>query len=406
MKLTKFLFLSLLATLFVSCGDDDEGTTTEPVSDQTKSGELTADETWTSDQIYHLDGKVIVADGVTLTIEAGTIIKGMEGQETLASALVVDQGGTLIAEGTASNPIIFTSELDNIEVGETEGTNLTTADKGLWGGVIILGYAPISVSGDVETAQIEGIAATESYGQYGGNNPADNSGSLSYISIRHGGVTIGDDNEINGLSLGGVGSGTSIDHIEIVGNQDDGIEFFGGTVSVSYAIIYDQGDDGFDTDQAWAGTLDNGMVILGSGSGTALELDGPEGSATTEDGHTIKNVTLIGAGDSKMADCRDGLIANLENILAYNFSASGTVKINGADAATELSADRITFSNWEIVLPSGITSVDELISGDYTAGDETKFTDNATAIADAASATVGATPSGYSWTYAASKSAF
>ncbi|MCR9229188.1 MAG: hypothetical protein NXH90_17340, partial [Flavobacteriaceae bacterium] len=217
MKKILFSLLTIASFAVSSCSSDDNGGTTPTDDDPTppetgeeitKTGYIAEDETWEAENVYILDGKVIVADGVTLTIEPGTIIKGEEGQETLASALVVDQGGTLMAEGTPSAPIIFTSVLDGIEPGETTGT-LTTADTGLWGGVIVLGKAPISVNGDIETAQIEGLPADEDYGQYGGTDAADNSGSLKYISIRHGGVAIATDNEINGLTLGGVGSGTT-----------------------------------------------------------------------------------------------------------------------------------------------------------------------------------------------------
>ncbi|WP_405384471.1 hypothetical protein [Maribacter sp. LLG6340-A2] len=366
----------------------------------TKTGVINSDETWTAENIYILDGRVIVNEGATLTIEAGTIIKGEEGLETLASALVIDQGATLIAEGTASEPIIFTSVLDGISQGETTGT-LGVADTGLWGGIIVLGYAPISVNGDLETAQIEGLPADESYGQYGGTDPADSSGSLKYISIRHGGITIGQDNEINGLTLGGVGSGTVIENIEVVANQDDGIEWFGGSVNVTNAIVWSQGDDGFDTDQAWSGTLTNGVVVMGTESGSGLELDGPEGSAATEGGFTMENITLIGAGtSSKYADLRDGLIANLNNVFAYGFNAEATVNISGEDSATELSADRITFSNWEIVLPEGLTTIGEVFAGDFNAGDETKFTENATAVQ---TGTVGADLSAFAWASAATE---
>jgi len=406
----KFIFSLLTIASFAvsSCSSDDNGGT-DPTDDDppvtseeiTKTGFITADETWEAENVYILDGKVIVADGVTLTIEAGTIIKGEEGQETLASALVVDQGGTLIAEGTPSSPIIFTSVLDGIEPGETTGT-LTTADTGLWGGVIVLGKAPISVNGDIETAQIEGLPADEDYGQYGGTDPADDSGSLKYISIRHGGVAIAADNEINGLTLGGVGSGTTIDHIEIVANQDDGIEWFGGTVSVTNALVWSQGDDGFDADQAWTGSMTNGVVVMSTESGSALELDGPEGSAATEGGYTFEDITLIGAGTSSMyADLRDGLIADLNNIFAYDFGAAATVNINGADSATELTNDRITFSNWEIVLPEGVVMAD-IFAGDFAEGDESKFLDNATAVG---SGSVGANIDAFSWTLAASESA-
>lgn len=319
---------------------------------------------------------------------------------------MVDQGGKLMAEGTADNPIIFTSVLDDITVGQKKGSNLTIANVGLWGGIIVLGKAPISVSGDLETKQIEGIPATDSFGQYGGTIANDNSGVLKYISIRHGGITIGSDNEINGLTLGGVGSGTTIDHIEVVANQDDAIEWFGGTVNVTNVVTYAQGDDAIDADEAWSGTLDNALVIMGADSDSALELDGPAGSAATEAGYTIKNVTLKGAGTaSKYADLRDGLIANMDNILAYGFGADSVVKVNGGDSVAELAADRITFSNWEIVLPAGVTTVSSLITGANT-GDETKFTNNATAITAASAATVGANTSIFSWTYAKSVNAF
>ncbi len=369
-----------------------------------KSGILTADETWTAENIYVMEGKVVVGDGATLTIEAGTIIKGAEGQETTASALVVDQGGKLMAEGTPGKPIIFTSVLDGIKQGETAST-LDNSSTGLWGGVIVLGKAPISVNGDLETAQIEGIPADESYGQYGGTDPADNSGVLKYISIRHGGITIGQDNEINGLTLGGVGNGTVIENIEVIANQDDGIEWFGGTVNVTNALVWAQGDDGFDADQSWSGTLSNGIVIMSDESGSALELDGPEGSAATEDGFTMEHITLIGNGsNSYYADLRDGLIANLNNVLAHGFGATASVNSAG-DTATELANDRLTFSNWEIVLPEGVVAGD-LFTGNFIAGDEAKFLDNLETPASAEAATVGADASAFTWTFAYGAEAF
>lgn len=408
MKKIKLLpVVTLVAILMTACSSDDDNFNPDPdpgpVGEEiTKTGKISENETWTAENIYVLDGKVVVSEGATLTIEPGTIIKGAEGQESLASALVVDQGAKLMAEGTPSKPIIFTSVLDGIEQGQTTGT-LSDSDVGLWGGIIVLGKAPISVNGDVQTAQIEGIPATEDYGQYGGTDSADNSGSLKYISIRHGGITIGADNEINGLTLGGVGSGTSIDHIEVVANQDDGIEWFGGTVNVTNALVWSQGDDGFDADQAWSGTLSNGVVIMGGESGTALELDGPEGSAATEAGFTMENITLIGAGtSSKYADLRDGLIVNLNNVFAYGFGADATVSINGADTAAELASDRIAFSDWEIVLPEGIT-MDQVFTGDYNEGDEVKFLNNAQAVGSQGG--VGANMDVFSWTFAATKGA-
>lgn len=409
-----FFTLITLALFAVNCSSDDDnnnggdgggGGTTDPQVVQ-KVGLITADERWTADNIYVLNGKVVVDDGVTLTIDAGTIIKGAQGQGSLATALVVDQGGRVEANGTASQPIIMTSTLDEIEPGEINSPNLTVNDTGLWGGLIILGRAPISVSGDVEQAQIEGIPATDSFGQYGGTNPNDNSGIYRFISVRHGGITIGSDNEINGITMGGVGAGTIMENLEVVANQDDGFEWFGGTVNGSNLITYGHGDDGFDADQAWAGTVTNGLVIQTGESGSALELDGPEGSAATEDGYTFQDITLIGepSTNSLIADLRDGLIVNLDNILVYNFGAGSQVRISGDDSQTELANDRITFSNWEVVLPSGVT-IGDLLTGALP-GDEVKFTANASGVANAGAATTGADTSVFGWTFSSANSAF
>ena len=138
---------------------------------------------WTSDKEYHLDGYVFVEDGSTLNIEAGTIIKGLATPSTgdVSSALIVSRGGMINAVGTAERPIIFTAEFDDV----TDPTDLTAADKGLWGGIIILGSAIIGADGGVQN--VEGIPSTEGRAEYGGNNNEDNSGVLKYVSIRHGG---------------------------------------------------------------------------------------------------------------------------------------------------------------------------------------------------------------------------
>jgi len=164
----------------------------------------------------------------------------------------------------------------------------------LWGGLIILGNAPISAkSGDTE-AQIEGIPADEEFGKYGGMDPEDNSGIIKYVSVRHGGTLIGDNNEINGITFGGVGNGTTVEYIEVVANLDDGVEFFGGTVNVKNVIVANGEDDGLDIDQNYSGTIENAFVIQsGATAGdNALEIDGPEGTTYTDGLFTIKNVTL------------------------------------------------------------------------------------------------------------------
>ena len=158
------------------------------------SGEITENTTWTANNIYILAGKVVVGKEITLTIEPGTIIKGKPGSGSLASALIVQRDAKIEAIGTAEKPIIFTAESDNIGVGQTAGTNLDENQRGLWGGILVLGRASGSFSGDVNEIQIEGIPADDIFGLYGAGdalNDEDNSGTLKYISIRHGGALIG-----------------------------------------------------------------------------------------------------------------------------------------------------------------------------------------------------------------------
>ncbi len=289
------------------------------------TGTIGQNTTWTADRIYELANKVVVAEGVTLTIEAGTIIKGRAGSGSLATALIVARGGKIMAEGTAGKPIIFTSVEDNIKIGELRGTNLTQDDKDKWGGVIILGKAPVSAeNGDTES-QIEGIPAEESYGLYGGSDANDNSGVLRYVSIRHGGAEIGAGNEINGLTLGGVGAGTVIEDIEIFATLDDGVEFFGGTVNVTNLVVSYQGDDGIDIDQNYAGTVAN-FVVMHGGSGTdeGLEIDGPEGTTHTTGLFTLKNglVTSLGGVDGGTpADLKSKAQGTLDNVVFANYAA-------------------------------------------------------------------------------------
>lgn len=271
--------------------DNDDQQTTFAATVDVKSGisvssDIAEDVTWESGKVYILESRIAVLDGVTLTIEPGVIVKGEAGTGANATALVVARGGMIMAEGTATSPIIFTSVADNIVPGEIASPNLAADLDGLWGGVLILGKAPISVDGDGEEASIEGIPADDLNGKYGGTVADDNSGVFKYVSIRHGGSNIGEGNEINGLTLGGVGSGTTIEYVEIIANQDDGIEWFGGTVTVKNAILMNVGDDAVDTDQEWAGTLDNFIVI--NPFDKCFELDGAEGT-TSNLKHTIKN---------------------------------------------------------------------------------------------------------------------
>jgi len=214
----------------------------ETVTDQ---GGGTGTVTWTRDKAYLLNGFVFVNDGQTLTIESGTVIRARTGQGSLASALIVARGGNIIAEGEKTNPIIFTVEGDDLE------GSVPIEARGLWGGLIVLGNATINTASGED--MIEGIPISEPRGIYGGFDDDDNSGILRYVSIRHGGTNIGEGNEINGLTLGGVGRQTIIDHVEVISNADDGVEFFGGDVNCRNLVVSFCGDDAFDMDQGYHG---------------------------------------------------------------------------------------------------------------------------------------------------------
>ena len=329
------------------------------------SSNITSNTTWTADNVYELGGRITVLDGVTLTIEPGTVIKGQAGTGANATALLVARGGKINAVGTQFKPIIFTSVADEITpeqvgAGLFISPNLDPATQGLWGGVIILGKAPISASAN--EIQIEGIPTTDPNGLYGGNDVSDNSGVMKYVSIRHGGANIGNGNEINGLTLGGVGNGTTIENIEIVGNQDDGIEFFGGTVNVSNLLVWFSGDDAIDTDQAWAGTLNNFIVICGSATDHALEIDGPEGTLIAS--HTLRNGSIKGSPEAELGDFRACPRGTFENIFFFDFvdpatAGRGDLSISNPTNSTcstdNLTNGVLTFSNLQVILPTNVT---------------------------------------------------
>ncbi|PIV97655.1 MAG: hypothetical protein COW43_02070, partial [Flavobacteriaceae bacterium CG17_big_fil_post_rev_8_21_14_2_50_31_13] len=183
----------------------------------------------------------------------------------------------------------------NVAAGVYVAPNHDLDLNGLWGGVIVLGNNVIG-AGANNTANIEGIAAGQTWTNYGGALTDDNSGSLKYISIRHGGATIANGSEINGLTLAGVGNKTIVENIEIISNDDDGIEIFGGNVNVNNLLVYNQTDDAIDLDQAYSGTITNAYVAMGVGSDTVFEIDGTESTSTPRvtGSYTIDGVTAIG----------------------------------------------------------------------------------------------------------------
>jgi len=372
------------------------------------SGLVEANQTWTADNIYELAGRVIVSEGVTLTIEPGTVVKGREGQGINASALMIARGGKLNAVGTAQDPIIMTSVLDDIMPGEAQGSTLTENDKGKWGGLVVLGKAPISYSGATE-AQIEGVPADEALGLYGGDVADDNSGTIQFVSIRHGGTEISGGSEINGLTLGGVGSGTVISDIEIFANVDDGVEFFGGSVNVSNILISYQGDDGVDIDQAYAGTVDGFMVIHSGDTDKGLEIDGPEGTDNADGKFTLKNGTITGNGNiANPADFKSKAQGTVENVIFKGYDAGQKIKIaasydvgcaSTANAYKNLVDGNLVFTNLNF---TGYTV--DVYASSGTCDTATDDTTAAGLVVSGDTATGAPAISTWSWTVSAAKS--
>jgi len=378
LKVTAALLAALTIGL-TSCDEDDDVTPIIEETEFTVTTNITENTTWETGNVYILGGRIAVTNGVTLTIQPGVIVKGQAGTGTNATALLIARGGKLMAEGTATQPIIFTSVADEIEPGQIASPNLDSDLNGLWGGLIVLGKAPISVSGDGTEASIEGIPADDNNGKYGGTVADDNSGVIKYVSIRHGGANIGEGNEINGLTLGGVGSGTTIENIEIVANQDDGIEWFGGTVNVTNALVWNAGDDAIDTDQSWAGTLNN-FIVINPGD-ECFELDGPEGTMAAK--HTITNGSVY-AGDAEgLVDNDANSYVDMDGIYFFGLA-------DGQDFDELPTVYTCTFSDFQVTLPAG------KVVTDFFKGGSDAFVTSVT------TATVGATKSAFNtWSWAA-----
>ena len=196
------------------------------------TGEINGNETWTADNYYVLRGAVFVRNAATLNIRPGTKIIGEAGS---VGTLIVQRGGRLNAIGTREQPIVFTSD-----------QRVGTRSRGDWGGLIVNGRAPVNIPGG------EGIGEADT-GVYGGNDPNDNRGTIRYVRVEFAGVEFSPDNELNGIAFQGVGRGTTVDHIQIHMNRDDGLEWFGGTVDIKYAVVSNAADDSFDWTQGWTG---------------------------------------------------------------------------------------------------------------------------------------------------------
>jgi hypothetical protein len=354
--------LSLLVMLSLSIGAMAQNTVQISGS--------TGTTTWTSDNTYILNGYVFVSAGQSLTIESGTVVKGAAGSGADASALIVAKGGQIFANGSAEAPIVFTYEADPLD------GSIAYDTRGQWGGVIILGDASTNFGGP---AQVEGIPADNNQAVYGGSNDADNSGTMTYCSIRHGGTELGAANEINGLTLGGVGSGTTLDHIEVVSNLDDGIEFFGGTVSITNALVAFCGDDSFDWDQGYRGQGNASWLAIQDEPNAVGDRGGELDGDDSDDGNvsadempfsipTVNGWTVVSAGNNQGLLFRNGSGGNVSNGLICGTGEGIEIEDKEApeDAFDRWVAGDLTLSNIKLVGGTDVLDYDgsQVIDGD------------------------------------------
>ncbi len=350
MKKSAVLFFSAILSLLSYQCQTDEITTT-PVENPSLEGEtiavdehITSDVTWTSGNIYVLNDLIVVSEGATLAIEPCVVVKAAAG----ATGLVVSRGSKIDAQGTANCPIIFTSIDDLLEPGEIVSPNLTGDDTELWSGIFILGDAPVS-SMDPSNSVIMSLLPPlqdPDLSTFGGQTPDDDSGTLSYVSIRHTGYETAPLEQPSGLNLGGVGSSTTIDHVELFANSDDGFLVRGGTVHVNNVVTSHFDDDGFDCDMGYAGTMDNLIGIGGSLNDSSLELDGGEGADNPT--FTIKNASFKGSQNGEnYIDFQNEVNCVIQNTYFFGFDTDAQVILDGDADADNWLAELINVVNLE-----------------------------------------------------------
>jgi hypothetical protein len=314
------------------------------------SGNITANTTWTKNNTYILNGFVYVKNGATLTIEPGTVIKG---DNVSKGTLIVTRGSKINAAGTAAEPIVFTS-------------NQASPTYGDWGGVIILGNGTTNISfqGQPGCGEIEGgVNNANGDGLYGGAcgggtpNAQDNSGVLQYVRIEYPGIAFQPNNEINGLTLGGVGSGTTIDHVQVSYAGDDAFEWFGGSVNCKYLVAYRALDDDFDADFGYNGSVqfaysqrDPAVADVSGSNGFEIDGNAQGTGATPKTRPTFSNVTIVGPTGTVAPDYRraNHLRRNSEpGVFNSVFIGSYPVGllIDGDSSASAAVAGRLTVKN-------------------------------------------------------------
>lgn len=316
------------------------------------SGTITEDTTLTADNEYLLKGGVFIGDDVNptvLTIEPGTILYG---ESATNGFLVITRSSKIIADGTADQPIVFTSSKD-------PGSRA----RGDWGGLILNGRAPLNV-GD----EAFGEGGT---GFYGGDDPNDDSGVLRYVRVEFAGTLLSPDNELNGIAFQGVGAGTTVDYVQVHMNADDGVEFYGGTVNAKHVVVTGVGDDSLDWTDGWTGSAQ--FVVLqqhddASGdNGIEADNNGDNNDATPRSNPTLSNLTIIGAPDSDTSDygmlLREGTAASIHNALVVGFN-DACLDVDNTATFTNISDGALVLENVHLDCASSFERDDEDRDGD------------------------------------------
>jgi len=296
-------------------------------------GSFTSDVTLTNNFYWVLRGAVFIESGATLTIDAGTRIVG---EYATLGTLVIARGGRIYANGTASEPVVFTSDQP---VGQR-----FRAD---WGGLIINGRAPNDLPGGV------GLGEGDT-GEYGGDDPNDNSGSLTYVRVEYAGIEFSPDNELNGIAFQSIGKGTRVDYIQVKFNKDDGVEFFGGTVDIKHLLLTSNGDDNMDWTFGWVGRAQY-VIIQQRGDDADNGFEG-DNNANSQDllprsSPTIYNVTLIGDPDTNEGgesddgmELRAGTAGTIRNFIVMGWKEYG-LDISETATITQAQIGALNFGN-------------------------------------------------------------
>jgi hypothetical protein len=334
------------------------------------TAEITADTTWSADHFYILKTHIFVRGG-TLTIEPGVKIFADQG-----SSLVITSGAQIDAQGTALAPIVFSSSQD-------EGSRL----PGDWGGVVLLGLAPINVLGG--TSQIEGFPAGTMGTQYGGTDATHDCGTMRYVRIEFAGFELAPANELNGLTVGACGSDTELDFIHAHLGSDDGVEFFGGTVDIKHLLITQSMDDGLDWDFGWIGRVQFLIIQQSVHSNQGIEADNnpTNNDALPRSMPTIYNATIVGSDRSvgganqtqKGMHLRRGTAGHLFNVILAHFT-DFPIDVDGASTVAQTPVDlfvknSIFFDNGNQTLWADATDNDGMFDeGAYFKTDPTNRT--------------------------------